>query len=233
MFANARTVQDFYMTLSIIAGDRMKDKDSTLIFIDEIQAYDHLLTLVKFLMADNRYTFIASGSQLGVALKNTQSLPIGSIQIERMYPMDFEKFLIANGVDEAVIENMQQSFIDRRSLPDAIHNKMLYFFKKYLLTSGLPAAVQTFVETRNIMEMRSIQNDVHSMYGIDAAKYEEEYNKKLQIRRIYEMIPSNMESKKKRMVTSEIENKKWKRSADYMEEFEYLISSGITLEVKA
>ena len=182
MFANARTVQDFYMTLSIIAGDRMKDKDSTLIFIDEIQAYDHLLTLVKFLMADNRYTFIASGSQLGVALKNTQSLPIGSIQIERMYPMDFEEFLIANGVDEAVIENMQQSFIDRRSLPDAIHNKMLYFFKKYLLTSGLPAAVQTFVETRNIMEMRSIQNDVHSMYGIDAAKYEEEYNKKLQIR---------------------------------------------------
>ena len=52
IFENAKTTQDFYMALSIVAGEKMKDRENTLVFIDEIQAYDHLLTLVKFLMAE-------------------------------------------------------------------------------------------------------------------------------------------------------------------------------------
>ena len=70
VFAQAKTTKDFYMALSIVAGDRMKERENTLVFIDEIQAYDHLLTLVKFLMKEKRFTYIASGSLLGVALKN-------------------------------------------------------------------------------------------------------------------------------------------------------------------
>lgn len=65
-FADARTVDDFYLALSALAGDRMKEKDNTLVFIDEIQAYDHLLTLLKFLREDNKFTYIASGSFAGV-----------------------------------------------------------------------------------------------------------------------------------------------------------------------
>ena len=97
-FAEAKTTKDFYLALSVVAGEKLKDKSSTLIFIDEIQAYDHLLTLVKFLMKEDRYRYIASGSQLGITLKNTQSVPVGSLSIEHMYPMDFEEFLYANGV---------------------------------------------------------------------------------------------------------------------------------------
>lgn len=93
IFADAKTTKDFYMALSVVAGDKMKDKENTLVFIDEIQAYDHLLTLVKFLMREKKFTYIASGSLLGVTLKNTQSVPIGSLDIEHMYPMDFEYFL--------------------------------------------------------------------------------------------------------------------------------------------
>lgn len=52
IFENAKTTQDFYMALSIVAGEKMKDRENTLVFIDEIQAYDHLLTLVKFLMSE-------------------------------------------------------------------------------------------------------------------------------------------------------------------------------------
>ena len=69
LFAEAKTTENFYLALSVVAGDRMSDKKSTLVFIDEIQAYDHLLTLVKFLMEDGRFTYIASGSLLGVTLK--------------------------------------------------------------------------------------------------------------------------------------------------------------------
>ena len=71
------------------------------------------------------------------------------------------------------------------------------------------------------------------MYAVDASKYEEEYNKKLKIRRIFDMIPSNLENKKKRLVIKDIENKSWKRTDDYIDEFDYLISAGIALEVKA
>ncbi|MBE6232407.1 MAG: ATP-binding protein [Bacteroidales bacterium] len=233
IFADARTTKDFYMALSIVAGDRMKEKENTLVFIDEIQAYDHLLTLVKFLMQEKRFTYIASGSQLGVSLKNTQSVPVGSLDIQHMYPMDFEEFLYANGVGREAVESMRESFRNLQALPDAMHSKMMDLFRKYLLVGGLPKAVETFVESRNVLEFRSIQNEAHTMYGVDASKYEEEHNRKLKIRRIFDMIPSNLENKKKRVVIKDIEDKSWKRSEDYLDEFEYLISAGIALEVKA
>ena len=233
LFANAKTTKDFYMALSIVAGDKMKDSDTTLVFIDEIQAYDHLLTLVKFLMKEKRFRYVASGSLLGVTLKNTQSVPMGSLDVQHMYPMDFEEFLYANGVGEITIESLRDSFNKQESLPDAIHNKMLDLFKKYLLVGGLPKAVEVFVESRNVIEFRSIQSEAYKLYGIDASKYEEEHNKKLKIRRIFDSVPSNLENKKKRVVIKDIENKAWKRTNDYLDEFDYLISAGISLEVKA
>ncbi|MBR5470027.1 MAG: ATP-binding protein [Paludibacteraceae bacterium] len=233
IFAETKTTNDFYTALSIVAGEKMKDKKNTLIFIDEIQAYDHLLTLVKFLIKENKYTYIASGSLLGVTLKNTQSVPIGSLDIEHMYPMDFEEFLYANGVGEVAIEAMRESFYNNQALPDTMHNKIMDLFKKYLLVGGLPKAVETFVETRNVVKFRSIQKEIHDLYGIDASKYEQEHNKKLKIRRIFDMIPSNLENKKKRVIVKDIENKEWKRSKDYLDEFDYLISAGIALETKA
>lgn len=233
IFADAKTTKDFYLALSIVAGEKLKDKSTTLVFIDEIQAYDHLLTLVKFLMEEDRFTYIASGSQLGVTLKNTQSLPIGSLQIEHMYPMDFEEFLYANGVGTTVVNAMRKSFINGEALSESMHLKMLDFFKKYLLVGGLPRAVESYIENRNIVEFRTIQQEVYSLYGIDASKYEEENNRRLKIRRIFNMIPSNLENKKKRIVIKEIENKTWKRAEDYSDEFEYLISAGVALEVKA
>lgn len=233
LFANAKTTKDFYMALSIVAGDKMKDSDTTLVFIDEIQTYDHLLTLVKFLMKEKRFRYVASGSLLGVTLKNTQSVPMGSLDVQHMYPMDFEEFLYANGVGEITIESLRDSFNKQESLPDAIHNKMLDLFKKYLLVGGLPKAVEVFVESRNVIEFRSIQSEAYKLYGIDASKYEEEHNKKLKIRRIFDSVPSNLENKKKRVVIKDIENKAWKRTNDYLDEFDYLISAGISLEVKA
>lgn len=233
IFAETKTTKDFYTALSVFSGAKMKEKSNTLVFIDEIQAYDHLLTLVKFLMQENRFTYIASGSLLGVALKNTQSLPLGSLEIEHMYPMDFEEFLYANGVGESAINAIKENFDNKQALSDAMHGKMLDFFKKYILVGGLPKAVKAFVDSRNVVKFRSIQNEVHNLYAIDASKYEVEHNKKLKIRRIFEMIPSNLENKKKRVVVKDIEEKNWKRADDYQDEFDYLISAGIALEVKA
>ncbi|MCQ2309711.1 MAG: AAA family ATPase [Bacteroidales bacterium] len=233
IFADANSVNKFYLALSSVAGEKMKDRQSTLVFIGEIQAYPHLFTLVKFLMQDRRFTYIASGSLLGVTLRKTQSIPIGSIQQIHMYPLDFEEFLWANDVGEMLIEEMHRCFIAKESLPEAIHKKIMGLFRQYLLVGGLPDAVNSFIAEHNIFNIRNIQNEVYGLYLEDAAKYEADSNRKLKIQRIYKMIPSSLESRKKRIVVKDIEGKAGKRSSDYQDEFDYLVSSGIALEVDA
>ena len=231
LFENTKTIEDFYLQVSMLAGNKMKAKETTLIFIDEIQAYPHLLTLLKFLSQDGKFTYIASGSLLGVTLSQTTSIPMGSIRKVRMFPLDFEEFLYANGMNEIVISSMRKKFERLEALDEAMHNKMLDLFRKYLLVGGLPDAVNSYLAEKNIQSVREIQREIHDYYAADASKYDEQ--KKLKIRRVYDLIPSNMENKKKRVVAQSIENKKGKTFGDYSDEFEYLISAGIALNVQA
>lgn len=231
LFLNTKTVEDFYLQVSMLAGDKMGKKEDTLIFLDEIQAYPHLLTLLKFLRQDNRYTYIASGSLLGVTLSETTSIPMGSIRKIRMFPLDFEEFLYANGMNETVLQALRQKFENMETLEESMHNKMMDLFRKYLLAGGMPDAVNAYVQEKNIFMVREIQSEIHDYYAADASKYDEE--RRLKIRRIYDLIPSNLENKKKRVVAQRIENKKGKTFADYEDEFEYLISAGIALAVQA
>ena len=94
LFENIKTVDDFYLQLSVLHGANMQQKENTLVFLDEIQSYPNLLTMLKFLKQDDKFTYIASGSLLGVTLSNTSSIPMGSIEVRRMYPLDFKEFLI-------------------------------------------------------------------------------------------------------------------------------------------
>ena len=232
IFQSVRSVDDFYLQLGAIAGDKLGNKQDTIVFFDEIQSYPHLMTMLKFLNEEGRYRYIASGSELGVALAQTPSVPIGSIAIEQMYPLDFEEFLLAMGCGQNTIDGVRRSFENRQSLNDSMHNYMLQQFKLYLLVGGMPDAINKFLENRNITQVRNIQRDIHTLYRIDASQYDEE--KKLVIRNIYDLIPSNMENKKKRIIVKNIEGKSGhKQYSDYAEEFEYLTNSGVVLQVRA
>ena len=231
LFAEVKTVEDVYMQISMTAGNKMKSRENTLIFFDEIQVYPHLLTLLKFLANDGKFTFIASGSLLGVTLSETTSIPMGSIHKIRMFPLDFEEFLYACGMNEFAVSAIRQKFLQLESLDEATHDKMIDLFRKYLLVGGLPDAVNSYIAKKNIKSVREIQSEIREYYAADASKYDSQ--KKLKIRRIYDLIPSNMENKKKRIVAQDIENKKGKAFRDYSDEFEYLISAGIALPVQA
>lgn len=231
LFENVSTTKDFYLKLSAIAGDKMGSKEDTLIFLDEIQAYPELLTLLKFLKDEDRFAYIASGSLLGVTMNKTLSKPGGRMLKKKMYPLDFEEFLWANGVGTEVISYMREQYRKEESIDESLHRKFLDLFKKYLLVGGLPDAVNTFIETSNIVAVRAVHDEIFGLYKEDASQYDSDNS--LKIRRIYEMIPSNMENKKKRLHYQDIEEKKGKRNSDYEAELEYLISSGISLEVLA
>lgn len=231
LFENVRSVEDFHLILGSVAGKDLGNGDDTLVFLDEIQEYPALLTLLKFLREEGRYKYIASGSMLGITLRKTVSIPVGSITLLPMYPLDFEEFIIANGVDGEIISHLRDCFQKQVSPQEGIHVRMMDLFKRYLITGGMPEAVTEFLTSHNVVKIREIQNSIHELYADDAAKYDFEH--KLSIRRIYNMLPSVLTAQKKRLVFKDIEGKKGKRASDYMEDIDYLINSGITLEVKA
>ena len=231
VFADVHTTNDLYMRLSNYYAEPLGDKSNTLVFLDEIQSYPHLMTMLKFLNQEARYRYIASGSQLGVALSATPSVPLGSVTIEQMYPLDFEEFLWASGIGKEWIDNIQGCFLREEALDESTHNLLLKRFQYYLLIGGLPEAVNKYLIDRNMVRVRQTHKDIHNLYRIDASQYDEEH--KLIIRKIYDLIPSNLENRKKRIVYKNIENKTGKTFADYANEFEYLTNSGITLEVAA
>ena len=229
IFKDVHTTEDFYLKLSMVAGSKLDRYDNTLVFIDEIQQYPQFLTMLKFLRQEHRYRFICSGSLLGIALKETVSVPVGSVIPKKMYQLDFEEFLIANDFGKDAIGHLRNSFVQKQTLASEVHDKVLGLFKRYLLVGGMPDAVNEYLTTHNIVKVRETQEAIRVLYGIDASRYEEGTAKKLHIRRIYDMIPSQMENKKKRIVAKDIQNRKGDRFSNYMEEFEYLINSGITI----
>ena len=231
VFADVHTTSDLYMRLSNYCSEPLGDKMDTLVFLDEIQSYPHLMTMLKFLNQESRYRFIASGSQLGVALSETPSVPLGSVTIEQMYPLDFEEFLWATGISKEWIENIRGLFLQEKPLDERTHQLLLKRFQYYLLVGGLPEAINNYLSDRNMARVRQTHRDIHNLYRIDASQYDKKH--KLKIRKIYDLIPSNLENKKKRVVYKNIEGKTGKTFSDYADEFEYLTNSGVALEVTA
>lgn len=233
LFKNIHTTEEFYLTLSMVAGNNLDKVENTLIFLDEIQHYPQYLTMLKFFRQEHRYRFITSGSLLGITLRSATSIPVGSIIRKEMFQLDFEEFLIANGVGTTAIDAMRENFRHQKSLEEEQHRHIMELFRRYLLVGGMPDAVNEYLASHNIVKVREIQEAIRVLYGDDASKYEQESSRHLLIRRIYDMVPSQMENKKKRIIAKDIQGQPNDRFSRYREEFEYLISSGITLNANA
>ncbi len=230
LFESVRTTEDFYLQVSALYGNNLGDVSDTMIFLDEIQVYPHLLTMLKPLRADARYRYICSGSLLGITLQHT-FIPMGSMDEVKMFPMDFEEFLLANNVGKDVISYLRKCFADQTPPSEGIHKTILGLFKRYLLSGGLPDSVKAFVEAKNVYTMRENQALTYKYYSDDAAKYDKEHS--LKIKRIYDYLSSYMENKVKRIQFKKIEDAPKASMGRYQDEFDYLLSSGCVLGAKA
>ena len=233
LFKRVRTTDEFYLSLSMVYGNRLGTADDTLVFLDEIQHYPQYLTLLKFFRQEHRYSFIASGSSLGLTLRSTTSIPVGSIIKKEMHPLDFEEFLISNGFSDNALSALKETCVAKESLSEEYHNHLMGLFRRYLLVGGMPDAVNEYHSSHNIVKVREVQDSIREMYATDASKYEVDNGRSLLIRRIYDMVPSQMENKKKRIQAKDIQGQKGDRFSRYMNEFEYLVFSGITIDVRA
>ena len=230
IFKNVKNTKEFYIQLSALHGDKLNNINDTIIFLDEIQVYPHLLSMLKPLKLENRFRYIASGSLLGITLRHT-FIPMGSIKEVKMYPMDFEEFLYANNVGKDVILYLKECFVNNRNVSEGTHKIILERFKEYLISGGLPDSVKEFVNNNNVLRTRENQTLTYNYYKDDASQYDQEHL--LKIRRIYDIMPSYMENKVKRIKFKQIENIDDSNLLKYKDEFDYLINSGCALGVKA
>ena len=174
LFNSAKNAKDLLMRLSIVVPEQKLIPHQTVIFLDEIQVCKEIVTAIKFLVEEGSYRYILSGSLLGVELSDINSAPVGYLRIIKMYPMDLQEFLIANGVNNDVFEHIENAFKTRKPVDSFIHEKLLELFKLYLIVGGMPKAVKTYLDTNNIQMVIAEHNYIRELYKVDISKYDKD-----------------------------------------------------------
>lgn len=225
----ANGTADFMLRLSTLV-DKPLVPYQTAIFIDEIQELKSLdiVTMTKFLIDQGQYRFIFSGSMLGVELYDVASWPVGYLVHTTMFPLDFEEFLWACGVNQIVIDTAREAFEKRAPVEDFIHDKLMYMFARYLLVGGMPDAVNSFIESNDLNRVSLAHETIEQYNRKDITKYAS-VDDKLKIKEIYELLPEELNRKNKRFQLKDIENRKRGENIEYS--FAWLEKAGVAIPV--
>ena len=221
------SADEFLVKLKMIMPEDCKPQE-TIVFFDEIQKCPEIVTKIKFLVEEGSFKYVMSGSLLGVELKGIASVPVGYLTVLRMYPMDFEEFMIANNVSKITLEMLKEKFETYQPVDEFIHQKLLSLFFIYLIVGGMPDAVKTYIATKDIREVDKVQRDIVALYKEDFSQYESE-DKKLKLIAIYDIIPAELNKQNKKFVFTMLDKElKFDR---YENSFLWLKDAGVALPV--
>ena len=221
------SAEEFLVKLKMIMPEDCK-AHQTVVFFDEIQKCPEIVTKIKFLVEEGSFKYVMSGSLLGVELKGIASAPVGYLTVLKMYPMDFEEFMVANSVSNTTLEMLKEKFETCSQVDEFIHQKLLSLFFVYLIVGGMPDAVKMYVKTKDIREVDMVQRDIIALYKEDFTQYEIE-NKKLKLKSIYDIIPAELNKQNKKFVFTML-NKELKFNR-YENSFLWLKDAGVALPV--
>ena len=227
IFQDIRSTKDLYYAVQAIASRPLGNYDDTLVFLDGIQEYGHLLTLLKFLRTEHRYRFIASSSHIRTELANTASVPIGSISIERMYPMDIEEFLWANGIQRNLIDELSDMVMNCDPIPEGLHRRIMDLFYDYLICGGLPYCVDLFLRERDVVKLREAQKEIHGHFHNSTLR--KDFDNGMHTKAVLDSIPSGIRNGRKRLFAKDIEGREHARFDEYRNDIDYLVDSGMVL----
>lgn len=225
----AQDTDDFLARLSLVTQTPVVPGE-TLVFLDEIQEAPDLITVVKFLVEDGRYPVVLSGSMLGTELKGYRSFPVGYVQIERMYPLDFEEFCWSQGVPSSLIDSIREAYRERRPLDEPLHEQFSALFRYFVAVGGMPEVVQTYQDSPYDMGMvRAVASQIIEQYRYDIAKYAE--GRAPQIRAVYNAVPSQLDKVNKRFRMDALkEGAVYRRHED---DFAWLVDAAVVLPTYA
>ena len=234
-FEGSKRVDDIVMNLSAMIPQTKFVPGETCIIIDEIQECPSARTALKFFKMDGRYDIIATGSLLGVkgygerrdsrGNENTKtSIPVGYETIIDMFPLDFEEFLWANGINEAIISKLAECLDNKQPVPEAIHQKMRQLILQYTVVGGMPAVVNVFVNTHNMGSVLVEQRGIVAEYEEDMVKYASDADKP-RIRECFESIPRQLSKEYKKFQYSTI--RKGAKASQYTGSIQWIEDAGI------
>lgn len=181
------------------------DRES-LIVLGEIQLFPKAREAIKDLVKDGRYDYIETGSLISIK-ENVKSIVIPSEEKKiRMYPMDFEEFLIAEN-EKQLLFYIKKCVKNKIALINELHKRAMYCFKEYMLVGGMPQSVKEYLlNKKNFNSSDVIKREIIDLYKNDIKKASEKYN--LKILRIFENIPGFLSKNNKKIILSKIDNNK-------------------------
>ena len=174
IFSGSLDVENITMMISALLGQKaVFEAGKTILILDEIQECAQARTALKFFRIDGRYDVIGTGSLLGVKGYGEQpkSIPVGSETTLHMNPLDFEEFLWANGISEAIISILRKSLEDETVIPEALHQRLKELLLQYTVVGGMPEVVSAFVARKQMNEVLQLQRDIVRSYEDDMVKY--------------------------------------------------------------
>ena len=210
-------------TAPIVPGD-------TLLFFDEVQRCSDAITWMRYLAADDRFDVIYSGSMLGIEAYDFRSLPVGTIDIVEMFPLDFEEFCWSQGIDERLWDTIADCFAARESVPDFLHERFLDLWKRYVLVGGMPQAVQTFVDTHDTQLMRLRQRSILDAYRADITRYVSDEIRSRQIKTIFDAVPAQLNKENRRFIIRGVTDG-GRFSKKIESDFDWLADAGVVIPV--
>ena len=231
-FEGSKQIDSIVMNLTALLPNSRFVSGQTCIILDEIQECSAARTALKFFKIDGRYDVIATGSLLGVCgykgdETDYNSIPVGYEQHIEMFPLDFEEFLWANGINQEIIELLTKSLQERTPIPPAIHQRMRQLILEYTIVGGMPEVVNRFIATHNMSDVLEEQHSIITGYKEDMVKYAANEDK---VRAAFDSIPRQLSKENKKFQFSVI--KKGARAKEYITGIQWLEDAGIIIRCR-
>ena len=233
-FEGSKQIDSIVMNLTALLPNSRFVSGQTCIILDEIQECSAARTALKFFKIDGRYDVIATGSLLGVCgykgdETDYNSIPVGYEQHIEMFPLDFEEFLWANGINQEIIELLTKSLQERTPIPPAIHQRMRQLILEYTIVGGMPEVVNRFIATHNMSDVLEEQHSIITGYKGDMVKYATNEDK-VRLRAAFDSIPRQLSKENKKFQFSVI--KKGARAKEYITGIQWLEDAGIIIRCR-
>lgn len=226
------TSDEKFAQLKILLNFDLEIED-TILFIDEIQQSEKLISELKyFCEKHNNIRIVCAGSLLGVKLKRAKfSFPVGKVKMLNMYPMDFEEFLMAMQ-EYLLIDLIKEAYEKNSKISLSVHEKALNLYRIYLITGGMPESVKNMIDTKGdyIKYDKTILLDIVSSYFKDMDKYVMAESEALKINRVYSSLPSQLSNISNKFQYSKID--KNARAREYETALDWLEASNMVIRSK-
>lgn len=227
IFDGSLKVDDVVLMMSAFVGANVRFiPHETVIVLDEIQECPRARAALKFFKLDGRFDVLATGSLLGISGYRSEdySVPVGYETIIDMFPLDFEEFLLANGIEDSLIALLKQCLEEERPVPEALHQRMRDLLLQYVVVGGMPHIVDQFIKEKNVAFVREEQKLLIRSFEDDMVKYAQSADKS-RIRECFESISKQLARDNKKFQFSLI--KKTARSNQYVGSLQWLEDTGL------